>query len=135
MQAAQSSLYCHPPFVRSKSSPSDFDQRVRNYLQVCKWGTAASALLAGVDPANGTVISREKLPRSQGLAETQVNGAIWWVLHSIDGYNTRARAVTRISVDSTPTGLESAIEFFAPFLLGLSLAIGITKVTADIKRS
>ncbi len=114
------------------SSPSDFDDTELQYQLGCKWLKETSEYFQKVQKNEVPDISFEDLPPVT-FDNVVLNKDVASIKRWLDEYQIQLGVLKGTKEAAEPSGFESILFYFAPFLLCIALALRITKVTGEIR--
>lgn len=120
-------------FVKSESSPSDFDERQRQHDVACKWVTSISSLVPESDEPPFKELRFVDTQPPEDITARDVIQSMEWIQRLFDDYEQRRKEYEDLLILLERTDGERTHIIFGPILLCIALAIRITKVTGEIR--
>lgn len=123
-----SHIVCDREFIWKESSPSNFNEIVKDFERCCDWSKEVYKIVASIDTISYTWIDVEKIP------DLKTESNQWFKQTIIDGINHYNSLVTeKIENEKVVDNYSNSIySFLLPLFLIIGLALRLTKVTGEL---
>jgi len=118
--------------IRTSNSPSDYDNTELQYQLGCKWLKETSEYFKNVQKNELPDISFGDLPPVT-FDSVVLNEDVASIMRWLYEYQIQLDVLNETQEAAEPSGFESILFYFAPFLVCIALALRITKVTGEIR--
>jgi hypothetical protein len=128
------SIYDSSRFVKTADSPSDFDEMNKQYDYACELIKAVDKALPELETVKEELmtIRVEDLPDDSHITAGWPRKVVNNIKMHISNYEYNHQRFESTRLYSEPTELELLLFYINPYIIGLALAIRITKVSGEL---
>jgi len=131
LDPSKNSYYCME-LKRSENSAENYSKIEKDFKNACSWLKITYQNLSKVDYEEPSKINVDALPPIN-FTEASLTDLPNWIRKRVSEYNEQVDIYRNTKKLTQKSPYEAAILYYAPFLLCISFAIGITKTTGELR--
>lgn len=124
--------YCRT-FVRSAFSPSNMEEGQKEYDLVCEWNKAAFSVLPMLDIHSPVKLKSDLFASFPKVKEQMLTNYRQEGENLVASFNEAVERLLQVRAAMEHSSLERTLSILWPLLLGISVALRITKVTGELR--